>query len=921
MAHVKRFPLVSLLALGMALPAVGQVQPTQPAQPAPQAEPQAEPQDQDRDVVVVTAQKREESVQDIAVAVTAITDTMRDELGLTTVQDYTNFAPGLSYSTANDRIGMRGVTRNSNNFGIRSGISNYVDGVYLSSSVPGSREPIFVDRVEVVRGPQGTLYGRDAIGGALNVITKRPTDEFEGQFNIGVANYNTMKVEGTVSGPITDWLRYRVGGNRSSTDEGYFHNVAGGPTEGGRTDSYFVEGQLEGNIGETFDWWLRASTLSWDKLGQPGARTSAGSRQPEDTRLSPPGATLPNAAYGYVAPGSTQIGTFKGNPTVNDRWAFNADTIAEASLPQDQEFTLETIYHAPGFDVKYLGGYVYYKYNLTQENDGTPVTGIPIGAGGSLVNPKAESDYTENRGWYSNEINVLSTYDGPLQWIAGLYQYQENYTQPTYSFLVQRPALLSPLLSNRVTTAPAGIPGILPAHGVTGTVPVPIVGVPGHANSALRTYTNNQGLNSAYGAFLQGDYQLNDQFKFTAGVRYSLDNAKTKEYGRLICYFVCGGTALDITDTTWSGVYFPNGPGTAPNFNTPVAAPGVQNATAANGFTGAFTDANGNRVREMADEWSAVTGVLGVDWTPDDDTLIYAKYSRGYKSGGFGAATVGTNFTPLPRVDKELLDAYELGFKREWPSWNLTTNVAAFYYNYEGYQVPNTVVPDVGPAFSAFVNLPEVKTTGIEIETTWEPIDNLRLLANYAYLNPEIGDSQSLVDAIDPLALAPEANPQGPSSTSGQGQNLDGNILPFSPKNKASVNGTYTWDFEDGSSLTSSLSYYWQDISYTSIFNRFYSKTPAWDQIDGRLLWNDKDGHYTFILFAKNLLDELQYDASGSGLRRGNTTGAPIACGSNAATTVSHAVNPLGVLAQSCYATTDTYRPPRTYGVELQFHF
>ena len=205
MAQLNRFSLVSLLAMSIAMPAMAQT-PTEPAQPAPQTEPQAAPQDDEEpgDIVVVTAQKREETVQDIAIAVTAITSQLRDEIGLTTVQDYTNFAPGLSYSTSTDRLGMRGVTRTSNNFGIRSGISNYVDGVYFSSAIPASREPIFTERVEVVRGPQGTLYGRNSIGGALNVISKRPTDEFEGQFNIGAGNFENMKVEGTVAGPITD---------------------------------------------------------------------------------------------------------------------------------------------------------------------------------------------------------------------------------------------------------------------------------------------------------------------------------------------------------------------------------------------------------------------------------------------------------------------------------------------------------------------------------------------------------------------------------------------------------------------------------------------------------------------------------------------------------------------------------------------
>ena len=222
MTHFKHFPLVSLLALGIAMPAVAQNPPASGPQTAPQTAPQDD--DQDRDIVVVTAQKREETVQDNAVAVTAITSGLRDEIGLTTVQDYTNFAPGLSYSTSNDRLGMRGVTRTSNNFGIRSGISNYVDGVYFSSAIPASREPILVERVEVVRGPQGTLYGRDSIGGALNVITKRPTDEFEGQVNMGAGNFDNLKVETTFPGPITDWLRYRVSAIRSAQNEGFLSN-------------------------------------------------------------------------------------------------------------------------------------------------------------------------------------------------------------------------------------------------------------------------------------------------------------------------------------------------------------------------------------------------------------------------------------------------------------------------------------------------------------------------------------------------------------------------------------------------------------------------------------------------------------------------------------------------------------------------
>src|SRR5690606_26647241 len=130
----------------------------------------------------------------------------------------------------------------------------------------------------------------------------------------------------------------------------------------------------------------------------------------------------------------------------------------------------------------------------------------------------------------------------------------------------------------------------------------------------------------------------------------------------------------------------------------------------------------------------------------------------------------------------------------------------------------------------------------------------LRFILNYGWTNPEIGDSPSLIHSLDPYALDPAAQPlgaaaappatcaaptfsppgSGPVTCRGvQGQNLKGNILPFSPKNKIALNNTYPWDFEDGSTIAASISYFWQDISFSNIFNRSYTKIPSWDQTDG----------------------------------------------------------------------------------------
>jgi iron complex outermembrane receptor protein len=951
MAHIHRFPLVSLVALSFAMPALAQNTPAPPAPAAsgPQTGPQTGPAvDREKDVVVVTAQKREETVQDIPLAVTAITDTMRDQIGLTSLQDFTNFAPGLTYSVRDDRVGMRGVNRNTNNFGVRIGISNYTDGFYYPSTIPGGRSPAFIERVEVVRGPQGTLYGRDSIAGAINIISKRPSDDFEAQVNIGAGSYESWKFETSVSGPINDSLRYRVNGSVNKQDEGFLINKSGLETEGNRDNGYYYEGQLEGNIGENFEWFLRGAHSWWERIGSPGARSSAGVRQPYDTRFYTPGGTDPNAAYGYNAPGGfTQRGSFIGNPTVSDPWAFNADWTGVAKIDGSDEALFEGIYHASAFDVKYLGGYGWYKYNHQIDFDDQAVQSyrarvFPFSPAGTLTNVNVSriQDYTEQKAWFSNEVNLISTYDGPIQYIFGLYQYQENYLQPVYRYFQGDPVSAT---TNRALVNPA-------TGGVVGlSFGIPTPTYKGHPITLL---TSNSGINSSYGVFTQWDWQMSDQFKMTAGLRYSEDYAWGEEKGRVMCYYTptcalgsAASPGLDVTDTGFFGAVpslYPNG------------SPGVVGASAANP-SGSFIDDEGNRHRRLHDTWSAVTGMARIDWTPNPDTLVFANYARGYKGGGFNQSA----FSPVPRVDKETIDSYELGWKQDLRQLNLTFNADAFYYDYKGYQVPNTVVPLPDPTtglitpYTAFVNIPKVETTGFELETTWAATDNLRFIVNYGYVNPEIKEASGLVDSADPLARLPGAKPVGAitgrvENASGQvidgqvGQDLSGNILPFTSKNKVSATALYSYTLENGQSLTVAGTYNWQDSTYSTIFNRFTNQTPNWDQFDTRVTWSSSDGRWTLIGYIKNLFDETQYDGRGAALRRANAvagtavsatgvrtagTGRTIPqtlvyCGSTPATTIDPTGdNGNGFLAESCITSQDFYRQPRFGGVELQFRF
>ena len=139
--------------------------------------------------LVVTAEKRAQSLQDVPVAISAFTSANRDLVGINTIQDMTNFTPGLNYTSANDRASIRGVGRLTNAHPVSVPVAVYDDGIYTTSTVTAGKTPIFTDRVEVLRGPQGTLYGRNSLGGGASFYTKStsPVNLFQPRCKLALA--------------------------------------------------------------------------------------------------------------------------------------------------------------------------------------------------------------------------------------------------------------------------------------------------------------------------------------------------------------------------------------------------------------------------------------------------------------------------------------------------------------------------------------------------------------------------------------------------------------------------------------------------------------------------------------------------------------------------------------------------------------
>jgi iron complex outermembrane receptor protein len=849
--------------------------------------------------LVVTAEKREQSLQDVPVAISAYTSEKRDLVGINSVQDMTNFTPGLTYNNSGDRISLRGIGRVTNVQAADGAVAIYSDGVYTSSTFEASKQPLFIDRVEVLRGPQGTLYGRNSIGGAINVLSKRPTREFESEVRASVGNYGYSLLQATMSGPITEGLRFRVNGQWEKQRDGWYQNtVKGMPDEGNVIDQLYFEAQLAMDFGDKAEGWVKVSNFGWNNGG--GGLGGRASYTP-----SPYNSTLENSTNFYLNQGFGCSGVATNvvnnsssgcvNPAINDPRKFAADTPASVALDQTFVLAAEYTYHFDAFDLKYIGGGSNYHYSLVQDNDGGPNAAytIPLSGTGVCSNalaglgicgplrifPKAVSTYEENKHWFSHELNLASTGDGPFQWLAGAYYYHEAYKQPVSVRLGDQAQFATPLQLDGKTPAAAN-------------------------PNRLWYDTRPDFEDKSYAFFGQIDWQFTEQLKLTAGLRYSHDHKFGQEEARLVCFALIGcgtspaslGTFTPAIDITAASV------GSGKNASGQLLR-GVKTATVIDPTTGLAK-------RELDASWQATTGTIGLDWKPDTDTLVYAKYSRGYKAGGFNSGIVAPVVAD-PFTDAEHNNAYEIGLKKNIGR-TFQANLSAYYYDYSNFQAPVTIVPTGGgiaTTQTVFFNVPKAISKGFEAELNWAPIDHLQLLATYSYTDAYIDEARGLVDPTDPTASDPEAKRYGPPSSTldiytgkpQQGQDLSGNALPQAPKNKVALNALYTWQFEPGS-LTGSVSYIWRDEQYGTIFSRSYNKSPSWDQVDLRLTYKDAKDRFTIIAYGKNIFDDLGYYEGNTSTRvvGRQVSGLPVVQG----------------IASTYYLT-----PPRTYGMEFQYRF
>jgi iron complex outermembrane receptor protein len=448
------------------------------------------------DDIIVTAQKREQNVQDVPIAVSVLNaDTLADN-HVTDVMDLNALAPGLQIKTddnaANPKIFIRGIGLNDFNPNTAGAVALYSDGVYIGSPLAQMSQFFDLDRVEVLRGPQGTLYGRNTTGGAINLISRRPTQSWEGDANFEAGEFGSMSIDGGVGGPLVDnLLAFRVAAIYT-VDDGYTTNRLTGH-EGNNADRGSVRASLLWTPANNFEALFQARY----------ARSQGGSIWAYNRSLLPatPEATGPD---GFCAPGfytsgqCTDLGGYAN--TSSDLYAGD--------------------YHLEGQDeVETYGGSAILTWDLGAVSL-ISVTGYDHAARDDVEDTDAgptdiiTARYRAQQWAASEELRLQSNGDGPATWVLGVYFAHDDLSTNSYYDVFR--------VAN--TGDPLDAP-VLAGLGI-----------------GVFAWPFSQETDS-YAAFGQLDYALTDRLTATIGLRYSSDE-KTFDYQSL--YSVQPDTAPDL---------------------------------------------------------------------------------------------------------------------------------------------------------------------------------------------------------------------------------------------------------------------------------------------------------------------------------------------------------------------------------------
>ena len=764
------------------------------------------------DTLVVTAQKREEDIQDVPIAISAFTQEQLERSQVAGGPDLMTQVPNMTFTKTNFTsysIQIRGIGTQA----ISATTDNAVAVAFNNTPFIRNRffEQEFYDlqRIEVLRGPQGTLYGRNATAGVVNLISQKPKFTYEAKLSGDVSNYSSTRIEGMLNVPLVDdVVALRLAGAWTKREGFVTNEITGNPIDG--RDLWSTRASLRIAPTDALD-----VNIIWEHFEEDDDRLRSGKQLchthevtevggvPVDhftgladygqssggpvsgglafagvqgtfsqgcapaSLYSPDSFEVPNGlSVPYYGPlgaqalpialtdpylGRTQSRDLRViESTVDPLYKANTDTVElqvsydltdNLTLTSETGYAIDEIFSTQDFN----------RFNTapgaweTTDNQGNPnywvTTGIlspegvfcdpQIGCADRLVGIDVSTARSRH---FSQEFRVGSSYEGPFNFSLGAnylrYDTEDKYyvmfnslTMYSAQTQLQGNGSLAVPWEPGVTTNDVCLPyGLRPpntsrAENILGCVYIDPKGI-----TSLNDLGHNYFLSKnpykliSYAVFGEAYYNLTDTLKITGGLRWTVDK---KEAPRI---------------PSW--------------------------------VLGA--DYVGYSIAEVVrQEWREPTGRLSVDWKPDlaftDETLVYASYGHGYKAGGMNPPPAGlvirgevegdagaglgdylsASATHPRTFEAEFIDAFELGAKNTLLDGAMTLNLAGFYYDYEGYQISQIVNRSA-------VNMNfDAEVWGLELESDWRPVENLRLGLKLGYEKTRVADGEQAIDTMD----------------------------------------------------------------------------------------------------------------------------------------------------------------------------
>jgi len=715
--------------------------------------------------IMVTARKREESLQDVGLAVSALNQTEINRMFGRDLADLASVSPNLIIDDTAQGPGgvaaifIRGIGAADVEKNFDPAVGVVVDGIFLGANAGSILRSIDLASVEVLRGPQGTLFGRNTIGGLINVTHTQPTGELGAKIRAGIEDYDTYYADGIINFGITDGLAAKISLAKRDQQDGYYDNVTTGEDGVGDNDyeSYGINLLWDASDNLEFEFTYQNEDIDQDtppllNTAQPRHFFCSGLDFCSPNENTPITGDRYKIAQNYVRPAGEQ--STRQNPTVVSS---RGDLI-----PVDGDASFETDFYQ--FEARwamndaiswdYLFGYWESDETILSNWDGTPIL---------LYGTDRPAQYDQT----SHELRMTYDNNSALSFVTGAYLWESDYQIQLRSY----------------------VPGTDPEF-----------------NDILNQLQESEQDTDSWAVFFEADYNLTEALTLTVGGRYTEDEKESRQYGAV---------------------------NTGPN--------------------------------HPDEDWDEFTPRLGVRYQLNDDVMLFATYSAGYRSGGFNGRVANLSDATQP-YDPETVDNYELGIKSEWWDNRLRVNANLFYMEYDDKQEELQLPDDNDTGQKTVVeNASSATLYGAEIDIQAFVTEGLSLRANLGYLDSEYDDF--VYEGLE-----------GPVDLS----NLD---FRRAPDWTGTLDATYEWDMAGGTAWVRGA-YHYIGEHFVNVQNSPELENDAQHLVDASV--NFSINAFTFSVFGRNLTDEDGY---------------------------THGYDVAGAWS---YAAA---RPPLTYGAEVVYNF